>query len=167
MQLSRAVGAWALVERSGWLDIGPRRRVMAAGGRLEDVSEAPIPVPAIRLPVLGSGGGDCRLGATQSRSGSTIKDAGCGVTRRAGTADPGSVFLYDRRDAAGWARGGTLQSETHVQCASLVPEMGASRDARWPDPSFLGKTDRPDLHARVTRLPWALLRWLESTRDLK
>lgn len=38
MRLSRAVGARALVERSGWRGIGPRRRVMAAGGRLEDSS---------------------------------------------------------------------------------------------------------------------------------
>ena len=141
MRLSRAVGARALVERSGWRGIGPRRRVMAAAGRLEDVSEAPSPVPAIRLPVLGSGGGDCGLGANQSRSGSTIGDAGCGVTRRAGTADPGNVFLNDRRDTAGWACG-TLHSAAHVQCAALVPEMGASRDASWLDLSFLGETDR-------------------------
>lgn len=165
MRLSRAGGARALVERSGWRGLGPRRRVMAAGGRLEDVSEAPSPVPAIPLPVLGSGGGDCGLGATQSRSGSTIRDAGCGVTRRAGTVDPGSVFLCDRRDTAGWARG-TLQSAAHVQCASLVPEMGASRDARWPDPTFLGKTDRGACMLGVTRPLWALLRWLESTGDL-
>lgn len=141
MRLSRARGARALVERSGWRGLGPRRRVMAASGRLEDVSEAPSPGPSIPLPVLGSGGGDCGLGATQSRGGSTIGDAGCAVTRRAVTADSGSVFLCDRRDAAGWERG-TLRSAAHVQCASLVPEMGASRDARWPDPSFLGKTDR-------------------------
>lgn len=38
MRLSRALGAGALVERSGWRGIGPRRRVMAAGGRLEDGS---------------------------------------------------------------------------------------------------------------------------------
>lgn len=38
MRLSRALGAGALVERSGWPGFGPRRRVMAAGGRLEDSS---------------------------------------------------------------------------------------------------------------------------------
>lgn len=89
MRLSRAVGSGALVERSGWRGFGPRRRVMAAGDRLEDVSEAPSPVPAIPLPVLGSGGGDCELGATQSRSGSTIRDAGCGVRGDATGRDRG------------------------------------------------------------------------------
>lgn len=93
MRLSRALGARALVERSGWRGIGPRRRVMAAGGRLEDVSEAPSPVAAIPLPVLSSGGGDSGLGATQSRSGSTIGDAGCGVR---GDATGGDRGLWER-----------------------------------------------------------------------
>lgn len=66
---------------------------MAAGGRLEDVSEAPSPVAAIPLPVLSSGGGDSGLGATQSRSGSTIGDAGCGVR---GDATGGDRGLWER-----------------------------------------------------------------------
>lgn len=55
--------ARALVERSGWQGIGPRRRVMAAGGRLEDVSEAPSPVPAIPASCAGLRGRRLRAGS--------------------------------------------------------------------------------------------------------
>lgn len=56
-------GAWAPVERSGWRGAGARRRDMAAGGRLEDVSEAPSPGPAIPASCAGLRGRRLRSGS--------------------------------------------------------------------------------------------------------
>lgn len=82
---SRALGARAPVEKSGWRGIGPRRRVMAAGGRLEDVSEAPSPVPAIPASCAGLRGAET-AGCERPRASAawTGGDAGCAGLGRVG-----------------------------------------------------------------------------------
>lgn len=121
---SRALGARAPVERSGWRGIGPRRRVMAAGGRLEDVSEAPSPVPAIPASCAGLRGAET-AGCERPRAAAawTGGDAGCagggeggdGTRPRARGAFPDQSR---RRDAAPWARG-SLRPAAHVHRARL------------------------------------------------
>lgn len=97
--------------------------------------------PPSPLPVRGSGGGDYGLGATLSRGGLDPRGTlGGRGDLRAGTAARTPFRVEVGGTAAGWARG-SLQSAAHVRRASPVPELGASRDARWPDrPSCEGVT---------------------------